>query len=118
MAKYQVKVAKSAVGDLKAIADKKDRKKIIKALEKLEVTPRPRGVEKLTDRPGFLRMRVGDYRIIYSILSDRHLLLVLVVRDRKDVYKALDHLDNKLAAALMEIVEGLDAGTDSPSSLN
>ncbi len=118
MATYRVKVAKPAVSDLKAVGSKKDRNRILKALERLEVTPRPRGVEKLTDRPGFLRMRVGDYRIVYSIISERLLVLILVIRDRKDVYKALDNLDKKLAAALMEVVEGLGTKLDGPSNLN
>jgi len=34
---YQAKVAKSAVGDLKSL-DKKDQKKILKAIDKLQAT--------------------------------------------------------------------------------
>jgi hypothetical protein len=45
-------------------------------------------------------------------------VLILVIRDRKDVYEALDNLDKKLAAALMEIVEGLGTKLDGPSNLN
>jgi len=41
----------------------------------------------LKDCPGYLRVRVGDYRIIYTIEDD--VLRVIVVRagHRRDVYR-------------------------------
>ncbi|MFZ1107187.1 MAG: type II toxin-antitoxin system RelE/ParE family toxin [Rhodomicrobium sp.] len=116
MAPYQVKIARSAAKDLKSL-EKKDRKKILKALDKLQVTPHPRGVEKLTDCPGFLRLRAGDFRIIYTIMFDSLLVLVLVIRDRKDAYKGLDNLDHKLATAIRELTEHFETpGKPRPQS--
>jgi mRNA interferase RelE/StbE len=48
--------------------------------------PRPPGARALQGRPG-LRVRVGDYRIIYTVEDD--VLLVVVVRlgHRRDVYE-------------------------------
>lgn len=47
--------------------------------------PRPPGARALQGRPG-LRVRVGDYRILYTVDDD--VLLVVVVRlgHRRDVY--------------------------------
>jgi mRNA interferase RelE/StbE len=110
---YEVKVARAAASGLKCL-DKKDATRIIRALEKLRETPRPRGVEKLTDRPGFFRLRSGDYRIIYTILEDRRVVVVLVVRHRKDVYRNLDCLDEKLATAIKELSEAALAPRSKP----
>jgi len=34
------------------------------------VYPRPPGTRALKDRPGYLRVRIGDYRVIYTIKDD------------------------------------------------
>jgi mRNA interferase RelE/StbE len=52
----------------------------------LEKNPRPAGCKKLTGRETW-RIRVGDYRVLYTITD--HLLLVLVIDidHRKQVYR-------------------------------
>ncbi|RWP83681.1 MAG: type II toxin-antitoxin system RelE/ParE family toxin [Mesorhizobium sp.] len=89
---------------------------VFDTLEKLQKVPRPRGVEKIQGHPDFFRIKAGhDHRIIYHIFVER-LLVVLVIRDRKDAYKGLDDLDGKLGAALQSIDDevrvrlGLGAG--------
>jgi mRNA interferase RelE/StbE len=47
--------------------------------------PRPPGARRLQGRPG-LRVRVGDYRIIYVVEDDVLRVLVLAVGHRRDVY--------------------------------
>jgi mRNA-degrading endonuclease RelE of RelBE toxin-antitoxin system len=72
-------------------------------LESLSITPRPRGVEKLQGHPRFYRITVGkSHRLIYHILREK-LIIVLLIRDRKDAYKAIDDLDGKLEVALLHI---------------
>lgn len=51
--------------------------RIRRALAKLATDPRPSGVKKLKGREGY-RVRVGDYRVLYSIFDA--VLLVEVVR--------------------------------------
>jgi len=41
----------------------------------------------LKDRPGFLRVRVGDYRIIYTIEDDVLRIILVRVGHRRDVYR-------------------------------
>lgn len=53
----------------------------------LAQNPRPRGVEKLKGVEGQYRIRVGRYRVVYTIQDDRLIVLVLRVADRRDVYR-------------------------------
>jgi mRNA interferase RelE/StbE len=54
-------------------------------MEALGAYPRPRGAVKLEASLNLYRVRVGDYRIIYSISNSS--VLVLKIGHRKDVYK-------------------------------
>ncbi|MBI4727411.1 type II toxin-antitoxin system RelE/ParE family toxin, partial [candidate division TA06 bacterium] len=43
--------------------------KILKAIESLALNPFPAGVRKISGSEYTYRIRVGDYRIVYSIIS-------------------------------------------------
>ena len=62
------------------------RARIRGAVLKLATDPRPPGARALKDRPGYLRARVGDYRIIYTIEDDVLRVVVVRVGHRRDVY--------------------------------
>lgn len=51
--------------------------------------PRPAGVKALTGAPDALRIRVGDYRVVYEIHDDRLVVLVLTLGHRREVYRKL-----------------------------
>lgn len=98
-----VHVSKSARREIKKLT-KQAQVQVVGALDKLAVKPLPPGVEKLKSNPGFFRIRSGDFRIIYALLpSPSQVIVVLVVRDRKDAFKGLEELDQKLAFALVEV---------------
>ncbi len=82
---YEVRVAPAAGRQLKKL-DRVAQQRILLAMRMLATTPRPRGAKALKGRPGYLRVRIGEYRVIYTV--DDGVLLVLVVRvgHRKDVY--------------------------------
>jgi len=61
-------------------------KRIKAAILSLEENPRPQGVEKLTNRDAY-RIRVGDYRIIYTIKDKILLVTVIDAGHRRDIYK-------------------------------
>ncbi|MBI2368710.1 MAG: type II toxin-antitoxin system RelE/ParE family toxin [Deltaproteobacteria bacterium] len=46
-----------------------------------------RGAKKLEGPEGFLRVRVGDYRIIYQVEGDRLVVIVVRVGHRREVYR-------------------------------
>ena len=48
--------------------------------------PRPPGSIKLKGEDSY-RIRVGDYRIIYTIQDDRLIVLVIEVGHRRDIYR-------------------------------
>lgn len=50
--------------------------------------PRPRGVVKLQGREGAgWRIRVGEYRILYTVDDDAHIVSVYRIRPRGNAYK-------------------------------
>ncbi len=84
--KFTVKLTSESSKSFSALA-KNDKNKISKKLIQLEENPY-QDAKKLKGME-FWRIRVGDYRIIYTI--DKGVLLVLVIRVglRKDIYKHL-----------------------------
>jgi mRNA interferase RelE/StbE len=85
VAKYNILIKKSASKELKNLPHK-DLPKIITKIESLADVPRPQGVEKLTSQENY-RLRVVNYRIIYSIEDDRLIVLIIMIGHRKDVYR-------------------------------
>lgn len=45
-----------------------------------------RNVKKLTNHPGY-RLRVGDWRIIYTVIDNELLIHVINIKTRGEVYK-------------------------------
>ena len=62
------------------------RARIRGAILKLAVDPRPPGARALTERPGF-RVRVADYRILYTVRDDVLTVVVVRVGHRSQVYR-------------------------------
>ncbi len=58
-------------------------------IDALATTPRPRGASALQGHPGVLRIRVGDYRIIYQVQDDLLTVLILRVAHRREVYRGI-----------------------------
>lgn len=59
------------------------------AIGRLADDPRPAGAQALTGRPDLLRLRVGDYRVLYHVGVDLLLVVIVRVADRKHVYDRL-----------------------------
>jgi mRNA interferase RelE/StbE len=56
------------------------------AIRLLAEEPRPSGSKRLTGRAGW-RIRVGSYRVIYEIDDPNHLVTILHVGHRRDIYR-------------------------------
>lgn len=82
--RYRVEVTRTAAKQLRTL-DPQVARRVDGAIQMLALDPRPPASRPLTGRPAF-RVRVGNYRIIYSIDDD--VLVVVVVRlgHRRDVY--------------------------------
>ena len=83
---YAIEVLPAAERDLRKVHPQM-RARIRGAVLKLAAEPRPPGARALKDRPGYLRVRVGDYRIIYTIEDDVLRVIVVLVGHRRDVYR-------------------------------
>jgi mRNA interferase RelE/StbE len=81
-----VRLKKTAQRDIKSL-DRPVQKRILARLTELASEPRPAGAELLTGLADVWRVRVGDYRIVYTIKDDVLLVLVLRVGHRREIYK-------------------------------
>ena len=83
---YSVQYKKSVGKDLRNL-DKAEVKRIIDRLEK-ELKKDPDAGEQLKGKfAGLSRLRVGDYRVVYTRTKGG--VLVLIIAHRKDAYKKL-----------------------------
>ena len=85
MSRYRVEVRPAAVRVLRKI-DPKLRPRVEGAITLLAEDPRPPASRPLKGRPGY-RVRVGDYRIIYTVRDDVLLIVVVTLGHRRDVYR-------------------------------
>ena len=86
MSSYRIELRPAAVQALRRI-DPQDRPRIQGAIALLGENPRPPGAKALQGRDG-LRVRVGNYRIIYTVDDNVLLIVVVTLGHRKDVYDA------------------------------
>ena len=85
LSKYSIEITTSAQRQFKKFPQGlQDR--ILPKLFELELHPRPFGTKKLADS-NFYRIRVGDYRIIYSIEDSRKNIKILDIAHRREVYR-------------------------------
>jgi mRNA interferase RelE/StbE len=84
--KYRVSIKRSAVKEIEAIPQKKERQRIIRRIGHLADNPRPPGSRKLSGHDRY-RLRQGAYRIVYSIDDEEIVVVVVKVGHRKDVYR-------------------------------
>lgn len=88
---YAIEVTPAAQRDLRAL-DRQVLRRIDARIRKLAEDPRPATVEKVKAFDGgsdLYRVRVGDYRILYTIEDNLLLILVVRVRHRREVYRQL-----------------------------
>jgi mRNA interferase RelE/StbE len=82
---YQIQLRPQAVRAIRAL-EHQDAARIRGAIALLATDPRPPGSRRLSVRPGF-RVRVGNYRIVYTIDDGILLVVVVTLGHRKDVYR-------------------------------
>jgi mRNA interferase RelE/StbE len=82
---YTVEWSSKIKKDLQAL-DKPIQRRIFAAVELLRINPRPSKARRLVANEPMLRVRVGDYRIIYQIEDERLVILVVRIAHRRDVY--------------------------------
>ncbi len=84
---YKVELRRQAQRALDKLP-KSDFQSVIGAIKGLTQIPRPRGIEKVKST-GLWRIRQGDYRIIYAINDNEHLVTIVRVGHRREIYRSL-----------------------------
>jgi mRNA interferase RelE/StbE len=88
MASYNVILKPSVEKDLRSLPSPV-LKRVFKRIQALADDPFPRGLLKLAGAEQLYRVRVGEYRIVYTVDSDSRQVIVYYVRHRRDVYRSL-----------------------------
>jgi mRNA interferase RelE/StbE len=86
MPEYRVTFARSAGKELERLRPPTIGR-VFRAIEQLRHEPRPGGCVKLTGEGTLWRLRVGDYRVIYSIDDPGRVVDIVMVRHRRDAYR-------------------------------
>jgi mRNA interferase RelE/StbE len=86
MASYQIEWKASAVKELRALP-KPVVTRIVTAVASLADHPFPSGVVKLVGSDHAYRIRIGDYRVVYTVESVVLLIEIVRVRHRRDAYR-------------------------------
>jgi mRNA interferase RelE/StbE len=83
---YRVEFLKTAAEQLAALPAA-DQRRVAAKIDALRNNPRPPGVKMLAGGDKLYRLRVGDYRVIYSIDGKKLVVLVIRIGHRKEVYR-------------------------------
>jgi mRNA interferase RelE/StbE len=86
MAEYAIVFARSARKELENL-EMRLALRVLARIEKLSKIPRPPGVRKLRGAENLWRLRIADYRVVYTIDDNRRIVDVITVRHRSDAYR-------------------------------
>lgn len=83
--KWQIVLARSAEKDLRRLSNEA-RTRVGRAIRTLEEDAFPSASKRLKGRDE-LRLRVGEYRVLYTLNHGAHVLTISAVGHRCDVYR-------------------------------
>jgi mRNA interferase RelE/StbE len=86
MTDYVITFSRSARKELESL-DGKTVRRIFPKLEALAKQPRPAGCRKLVGEENLWRVRVGEYRIIYSVDDSTREIDIIAIRHRRSAYQ-------------------------------
>jgi mRNA interferase RelE/StbE len=85
MASYNIEWKKSAISELRNLP-KEIVPRIVSEVGALSSNPFPNGVKKLRGADHTYRIRIGSYRVVYTVTRATTIVEVIRVAHRKDVY--------------------------------
>lgn len=85
--RYTVYLKPAAERALKKILNRTARRRIARAIDGLATTARPPQAVRIQGSDGLLRIRTGDYRIIYTVEDATSTVLIATIGHRRDVYR-------------------------------
>ena len=88
MSHFKIEIRAAALKSLERL-EKKEKLRIYAAIELLGDNPQPPLAVKIKGS-SYLRVRVGDYRILYSIDSGRLIILIIEIGHRREIYRLVN----------------------------
>ena len=91
---YTIEFSPSAARQFKSL-QRRAQIRLRKKIDALYENPYPADVNKLTfststnPKGGLYRIRSGDYRVIYTVLDDRPIVLIVKIGHRREIYRRL-----------------------------
>jgi mRNA interferase RelE/StbE len=85
VASYSLFLKPSAVKELEALP-LAQRRRVVTRIRGLGVEPRPHGSEKLSAEEKY-RVRLGTYRVLYTIDDKKHEVVVVKIAHRREAYR-------------------------------
>lgn len=86
MGRFEIRISRRAERRLRKLSsDGRDR--VVRAVRALADDPVPRGSRRLTGYDDVFRIRIGPYRVLYSVAASTLTVLVLKIGHRRDVYR-------------------------------
>ena len=83
---YEIVYAPSAAKALRKL-DRQVARRLLEAISKLAEEPHPAGCVQLVGGEGELRIRVGDYRVVYDVIDEEIVVLILRLGHRREIYR-------------------------------
>lgn len=85
---WQINYLESVIREDIAVLPKNIKNTIRRAIEeRLTIDPVGFGKPLRYSLQGHRRLRVGDYRVVYRIEVSSHIVLIVAIKHRKDVYE-------------------------------
>jgi mRNA interferase RelE/StbE len=84
MASYEIEITRTAEKRLKQLPSG-DQERVVRAIVGLASEPRPRGSRRLYGYEDVYRVRVGRYRVIYSVSGTKLIIIILKIGHRRDI---------------------------------
>jgi len=86
MTSYDIEITRTAEKQLEGLP-REEQRRVARAIVALADQPKPRGSRKLTGYDDVFRIRVGRYRVLYSISDRKLIIIILKLGHRRDVYR-------------------------------
>ena len=86
MGRYRVEISRTAQAQLKRVP-RDGQTRVVRAILALADEPFPKGSRKLSGYTDVFRIRIGQYRVIYSVAKGKLIVIVLKIGHRKNIYR-------------------------------
>ena len=84
---YALLIKASAPKELEAVGGAPARRRIVDVIQTLAVDPRPSACKKLAGREAAYRLRVGEYRIVYTVNDGEIVVEIIKIGHRREAYR-------------------------------